>query len=79
MGRKLRCKRCTDVIESKYRHDFVRCKCGAIFIDGGNDYTRMGGDLENIEILPEAPACTHPRFIACEAGPGLCPNCGYRD
>ena len=52
MGRKLRCKRCTDVIESRFRHDFVRCKCGAIFIDGGNDYTRMGGDMGCIEILP---------------------------
>lgn len=29
---------CKDVIESKYRHDFVTCSCGNISVDGGNDY-----------------------------------------
>jgi hypothetical protein len=46
-----RCKKCGDVIESKYRHDFVSCKCNAIFVDGGNDYWRCGGDLKYIERL----------------------------
>jgi tRNA(Ile2) C34 agmatinyltransferase TiaS len=36
------CPRCGDIIESRHRHDFVRCKCGAIFTDGGNDYVRRG-------------------------------------
>ena len=48
-----RCKKCSDIIESKYRHDFVSCKCGAIFVDGGNDYWRCGGDLESIERLDD--------------------------
>lgn len=39
-----KCKKCGDIIESKHRHDFVRCKCGAIFVDGGHDYIRRGGD-----------------------------------
>lgn len=30
-------------MESKDRHDFVRCKCGASFLDGGDDYFRAGG------------------------------------
>jgi hypothetical protein len=34
-----------------YRHDFVSCKCNAIFVDGGNDYWRCGGDLKYIERL----------------------------
>ena len=42
------CKKCGDVIESKSRHDFVRCECGAIFVDGGIEYMRFGGDLANI-------------------------------
>ena len=46
-----RCKRCGDLIESKYRHDFVSCKCGAIFVDGGNDYCRRGGNPEDFEDL----------------------------
>jgi hypothetical protein len=38
------CAKCEDVIESKHRHDFVSCKCGAIFVDGGKDYFRAGAD-----------------------------------
>jgi hypothetical protein len=38
------CTRCGDELESKHRHDFVRCSCGAIFIDGGHAYFRAGGN-----------------------------------
>jgi len=51
MGTKIRCKKCLDTIESLYRHDLVACKCGAIFIDGGDDYTRIGGS--EYEIVKE--------------------------
>lgn len=37
-----RCKICGDVIESKTVHNFVQCKCGACFTDGGTEYTRRG-------------------------------------
>lgn len=37
-----RCKKCNTVIESRHRHDFVRCECGGIFLDGGLDYRRGG-------------------------------------
>ena len=47
MGRKVKCVICKAVIQSKHRHDFVSCKCGQIFIDGGDDYTRVGG-IKNI-------------------------------
>ena len=43
------CKKCKDEIESKYRHDFVTCKCGAISIDGGKEYGRWIGQLEDFE------------------------------
>ena len=36
----IRCKHCGEVIESKTRHDYVRCKCGAVAVDGGHDYLR---------------------------------------
>lgn len=39
------CLECKDIIESKHRHDFVKCKCGKSFIDGGDDYIRGGGYL----------------------------------
>lgn len=37
-----KCRQCGDIIESKHRHDFVQCKCGAIFTDGGLVYVRRG-------------------------------------
>lgn len=48
-----KCKKCGDVIESNYRHDWVSCKCGAIFVDGGHDYLRWGGNPEYIIDLSE--------------------------
>lgn len=49
-----KCLKCGDIIESYFRHDFVQCKCGAIFVDGGHDYLRRGGKfLEDIEELSE--------------------------
>ena len=41
------CMKCGDIIVSKYVHDFVECRCGAIFVDGGMDYLRRGGDNED--------------------------------
>ena len=54
-GPKVKCLRCGDVIQSKHRHDFVSCKCGGIFVDGGSDYLRMGkaDDEVKYEILEE--------------------------
>lgn len=50
---KAQCKKCDDIIESTHRHDFRRCKCGAIFVDGGRDYLRRGGEMEDIIELSE--------------------------
>ena len=51
---KCQCRKCGDVIESKHGHDFVRCKCGAIFTDGGKSYIRRGAhDLNDIIDLSE--------------------------
>jgi len=49
-----KCRLCGDIIESKHRHDFVRCKCGSIFVDGGKDYLRRGGELNNIIEMTES-------------------------
>lgn len=39
-----RCKNCDQTIESKYRHDFVTCKCGKLSVDGGKSYLRRSFD-----------------------------------
>jgi hypothetical protein len=39
--------KCGDIIVSKHVHDFVGCRCGAIFVDGGMEYLRRGGEEED--------------------------------
>ncbi len=39
--------KCGDIIVSKHVHDYVRCRCGAIFVDGGMEYLRRGGEDED--------------------------------
>jgi len=39
----LLCTQCNNVICSFSRHDFKFCSCGSIFVDGGDDYFRIGG------------------------------------
>lgn len=47
MRNAIRCLTCNKELESKHRHDWVVCDCGigsdtVVYIDGGNDYYRMG-------------------------------------
>ncbi len=35
-----KCNKCDDVIASFNTHDFKKCKCEAIAVDGGHDYLR---------------------------------------
>lgn len=48
-----RCRKCKDEIESKHRHDFVWCKCGAIAVDGGKAYLRRLGNPGDFEDTSE--------------------------
>ena len=41
------CLSCGDFIVSKHRHDFVTCTCGAVSVDGGQEYLRRVGDFGN--------------------------------
>lgn len=50
---KIRCKKCGDIIESKSVHDFRYCKCGSVAVDGGHNYLRRVGNLEDWEDLSE--------------------------
>ena len=54
------CANCYDIVESKHRHDFVMCKCGAVGVDGGLAYLRRvtnGTDslIEMCEYGPKLP------------------------
>lgn len=52
---KIKCLECNTILESLSRHDFKRCTCpNSAFIDGGNDYMRLGGkDLTRVEYWNE--------------------------
>ena len=41
------CLNCLQVIESKHCHDFVRCRCKKLAVDGGRDYLKRVGDIGN--------------------------------
>jgi len=46
----IHCKKCLEIIESKYVHDFKQCSCGAVGIDGGlSAGNRILGHLSDIE------------------------------
>jgi len=48
----IKCPTCKDVIFSRARHDFHYCTCGAMFVDGGFDYLRYGGEaFDNVEFI----------------------------
>lgn len=43
---KIQCNKCGWYIRSKNRHDYRKCKCGAIAIDGGSWYQHIIGDID---------------------------------
>jgi hypothetical protein len=51
---KAQCRLCEDIIESTHTHDYVRCGCGEIAVDGGKSYRkRSAKDLNNVIELSE--------------------------
>lgn len=61
MKNKAKCKLCETVIESFHAEDYVTCKCGEIFVDGGDSF-HCGANLwcnflrvddEGNEIIPK--------------------------
>ena len=45
MATTIKCLKCGDVITSAgHRHNFVSCSCGHCYVDGGDEYSRVGGD-----------------------------------
>lgn len=47
------CKKCGDTIRSMNKHDFRRCSCGAVAVDGGSWYGRRVGNPEDYQEIIE--------------------------
>lgn len=51
---KTKCRRCEDIIWSRYSGEFVSCKCGAISVDQTKYYGRYLGNPDDfIEVTDE--------------------------
>lgn len=50
---RIKCLKCGDIIESEHRHYYKTCSCGACAVDGGHDYLRRYGNLEDWEDMSE--------------------------
>ena len=40
LSNKAQCSHCHKIIESRHVHDYVRCECKRIAVDGGKEYLR---------------------------------------
>jgi hypothetical protein len=60
-----KCKKCGDELVSTHRHDFVRCTCGALCVDGGKEYLKRSyADPANVEEQSEYRQLTKLELIA---------------
>ena len=61
----IQCNLCGDIIESKFRHHYVECSCGACFVDGGHAYQRIGfkdeGCYTDLSVVEEID-CIEERY-----------------
>lgn len=47
LSNEAKCGVCGEVITSTHRHDFVTCTCGNLSVDGGLDYLKRCGNLDD--------------------------------
>jgi hypothetical protein len=45
----IKCKKCGTEIPANTHKRLTRCKCEAVWVDGCEDYIRIGGSKENYE------------------------------
>lgn len=57
ISNKIQCKHCGDIIESKTVHDYRKCKCGKVAVDGGLDYCKRE--------FPDFPIEKHYVELSC--------------
>lgn len=57
---RIQCKKCGDIIESEYTHDFKFCSCGAVAVDGGHEYMKRSAmsllDYQDLSEVVRDPA-----------------------
>ena len=76
---RIRCKKCGDIIESKFTHDYKECSCKSCFVDGGHEYLRRGfiekgcfeelSEIIQIEAEMKCPQCNRELKIEYKSKP----------
>lgn len=51
MENAVKCKVCGSYIRMNTGYTYIPCACGAIAVDGGQEYCRIIGDSDNWEIV----------------------------
>ena len=46
-----KCNHCGDEIFWNTHKKLIRCKCGKIYVDGCEDYIRIGGNKEDCKVI----------------------------
>jgi predicted RNA-binding Zn-ribbon protein involved in translation (DUF1610 family) len=65
---RIRCTSCDTILESTSRHDFKRCECGNVAIDGGREYIRrIGTTWEELSEYTPNPTMNDALARAAEA------------
>jgi len=55
LANKGKCPVCNEIIQSYFRHNYVKCSCGASFTDGGQDYMRCSSNLHDLSVYSNQP------------------------
>ena len=59
-----KCLLCGDIVESRYRHEFVTCKCGNLSADGGLSYLKRSALYPNM-VEEMSQSCTNTECLDC--------------
>lgn len=66
---------CDDIVYSLHRHDYRSCRCGAVGLDGGRDYSRVilteGADFKSANVIAEGDLTRNEAIIAIRAYRGF--------
>ena len=57
ISNKIQCKHCNDLIESRHVHEYKKCSCGKVAVDGGLEYLKRE--------FPEFPTENHYIELSC--------------
>lgn len=47
------CNQCKEEIISRHNHDYERCQCGSISVDGGHSYLKRSGDYTETSLTSQ--------------------------